>query len=178
MTDQRPKTIIILTLLWLMPDTFTHIIIPGIFRRYFKAPLVIPIVLIGTVTPDYLREFCILFLPVSWYSAVMVFHSLPGIILSSLFFSSLFHVAVRKVGFFSLLLGQLLHLIFDSILFYQCGGPLYLFLPYWKSFSFALIPETDWIYIFYLSMILLVIYGSTFMYQQNRKRKRGYWSNR
>jgi hypothetical protein len=152
-----------------MPDTFTHIIIPGIFRRYLKAPLVMPLVLLGTVLPDYLREFFILILPVSWASATMVFHSLPGIILGSLFFSSAFHVAVRKDCFFSLLLGQFLHLIFDSILYYQCGGPLYLFLPYWESFSFALIPETDWIYIFYFSMMLLVIYGSTIMYQRYRK---------
>jgi hypothetical protein len=152
-----------------MPDTFTHIIIPGLFRRYFGATLIPPLVLIGTVIPDYLREFFIIILPVSWFSATLVFHSLPGIILSSLFFTSFFNEQIRKTVFISLLLGQTLHLLFDSILFYQCGGPLYLFLPYWKSFSFALIPESDWIYIFFFSMVLLVIYSLTLMYQRYRK---------
>jgi hypothetical protein len=153
-----------------MPDTFTHIVIPGLFRRYFKAPLMVPLVLIGTVTPDYLREFCILFMPASWYSSVMVFHSLAGVMLSSLFLSSFFYKDKRKMVFYSLLVGQLLHLTFDSVLFYQCGGPLYLFLPIWKSYSFALIPEPDWIYIFYFSLIILILYGFTHVIQKIRRR--------
>ncbi len=153
-----------------MPDTFTHIIIPGIFRRYFRAPLIMPLVLIGTVTPDYLREFFILMLPVSWFSAILVFHSLPGLILSSLFFTSFFNVQIRETVFFSFLLGQMLHLLFDSILFYQCGGPLYLFLPCWKSFSMALIPETDWIYIFFFTVIFAIVYSFISLYPRFHKR--------
>lgn len=155
-----------------MPDTFTHIIIPGILKRYIKAPLIVPLVLIGTVTPDYLREICILFLPLDWYSAVMVFHSFPGAIFSSLFFSSFFHVGLRKSVFVSLLIGHLIHFLFDSILFYQCGGPLYLFLPYWKSYSFAFIPETDWIYIFYLSIVLMIVYVIVIGFQKLSHRSR------
>lgn len=155
-----------------MPDTFTHILIPALFRKYFKIPLMAPLVLIGTVIPDYLRELLIIFLPISWFSAVMVFHSLPGIILTSLFIGSFFHVEIRKDVFLSLLSGQLLHLLFDSLLLYQCGGPLYLFLPCWKSYSFAIIPETDWIYIFLFSILLGIFYVLLQLFRRYHKNMR------
>jgi hypothetical protein len=141
-----------------MPDTFTHIAIPTLFSRFYRNPALAPVVLIGTVLPDYLREIFGFILPADLYSAVYSFHSLLGIICVSLCISSFFVKSFRSGVFISLIIGQSLHLIFDLLQFYLNGGRLYLLLPYWKTYQVGLYSDTDWIYLFIFSLISFSIY--------------------
>ena len=141
-----------------MPDTFTHIALPFVTQKLFKRPLIFPLVLIGTVLPDYFREFFAYSLPIEYYPAVLIFHSIIGVIFTSLLLTSLFNASIRKSVFISLTFGQLIHLFFDSIQYYLCGESIYVFLPIWKSFKIGLISETYWIYLFIFSSILFIAY--------------------
>jgi hypothetical protein len=141
-----------------MPDTFSHIAIPALFSRFFKNPLSSPMVLIGAVLPDYLREFIKFMFPASLFPAVYPFHSLLGIFCVSLFASSLFVKSFRRSIFISLIIGQLVHLIFDLFQFYLNGGQLYLLLPYWKSYQIGIYSDTYWIYVFLVSLMSFTIY--------------------
>lgn len=151
-----------------MPDTFTHIALPSIFHRFFGRRLMVPLVLIGTVTPDYIREFFALLLPADYYSAIYIFHTLTGAVLVSFLASAFFVVSQRRDVFLSILTGQLLHYIFDLIQDYLCPGKFYLFFPYMRSLEFGLIPERFWLYIFCFSLISFVIF--ILMRIRNRKR--------
>lgn len=141
-----------------MPDTFTHIALPVVFSRLIKEPLHIPMLLIGTVLPDYFREFFKLILPAKYSFAVIPFHSFIGIILTSLLLASLFSQSQRKHVFLSLLLGQIVHLSFDVCQFYLCANQFHLLFPYMHNFQFALVSESDWIYIFIFSASIFLLY--------------------
>jgi len=145
-----------------MPDTFTHIIIPALFNKFYKKPLFVPMVLIGTVLPDYLRELVKFILPNSAYSAVYPFHSFIGILCVSLFISSLFIRPLRGRIFISLAFGQSLHLILDLFQFYLNGGQLYLLLPYWQTYQIGLYSDTYWLYLFFISFTSFSIYCMLF----------------
>lgn len=141
-----------------MPDTFTHIALPSLFSRFIKAPLLLPVFLIGTVLPDYLREFLQILLPLPYYSASFPFHSLLGVFFSSLLFTAFFVKDIRRPVFLSLVLGQSVHLLFDALQIHLCGGRLLLLFPLWKSFEFPLFSESHWTYLFAFSLISFVLY--------------------
>ena len=151
-----------------MPDTFSHLLLTALFKRCFRPPIYPPLVLIGVVLPDYLREFFALLLSADHYHTVVVFHSLIGLILSSLFFSAFFTKSIRTNVFLSLLSGQIIHIVVDLLQFYQCGGQFYLFLPFWHSFQFGLIPESMWLTVFFVSVFLYLIYELYFLRRQRR----------
>jgi hypothetical protein len=141
-----------------MPDTFTHIALPALFSRLYRYPILAPLVLIGTVLPDYLREIFKFLLPAVFKSAVYPFHSILGIICVSLFITSFFTVSLRGRVFISLLTGQSLHLIFDLFQFYLNGGQLYLLLPCWETYQIGIYSDTYWIYLFIISFISFSVY--------------------
>ena len=141
-----------------MPDTFTHIALPTLFSRLYRQPLIPPIILIGAVLPDYLREFFKLVLPVAFYPAVYAFHSLIGIICVSMLLSSLFESSLRTRIFISLFVGQSFHLFLDVLQSYFGGGRIYLLLPYWKTFQIGLYSDTYWIYLFLFSITTFTVY--------------------
>ena len=142
-----------------MPDTFTHIALPAIFSRFFKRPIIAPMVLIGTILPDFLRELTKLVVPSSLFPAAYVFHSLIGIICMSLLLSSLFMPVLRVRVFVNLMIGQSIHLGFDLFQYYLNGGQLYLLLPYWKAYQIGIYSDSYWIYLFIVSFIIFSIYS-------------------
>ena len=152
-----------------MPDTFTHIAIPTLFSRWYKNPLSPPIVLIGTVLPDYLREMVKVFLPIVLHSAAYPLTSIIGIICVSLIFCAFFEKSLRKKVFLSLLLGQSIHIIFDMLQHYFGGGTVYLFLPYWKTFQIGIYSDINWIYIYFFSLASFSVY--CLIYFKKRKHK-------
>jgi len=141
-----------------MPDTFTHIALPSLFSRFIKSPLLLPVFLIGTVLPDYLREFLQLVLPVDYYSASFPFHTLVGVFFSSLLLTAFFVKEIRRSVFHSLLLGQVVHLLFDALQMHLCGGRLLLFFPLWKSIELPLFSESHWMYLFAFSLVSFILY--------------------
>jgi hypothetical protein len=141
-----------------MPDTFTHIAVPALFHRYFGRRLLAPLVLIGTVLPDYLREVVALVLPVQFYAGIYIFHTLAGAVLVALLISGLFEIRQRTMVFLSIFVGELLHFGFDLLQNYMCPGRFYLLFPYSYSFEFGLIPERFWLYIFCISLTTFLTY--------------------
>lgn len=139
-----------------MPDTFTHIALPALLNRYCRRPVLFPLLLIGTVLPDYFREFSALLLPVYLYGLVYVFHTIAGAALTSFILSLLFIRVQREAAALSLFLGQLIHLGFDIVQGYFCGGRFYLFFPWRKSIELGLIPERAWFIIFGISCFSFV----------------------
>jgi hypothetical protein len=140
-----------------MPDTFTHIAIPSLFSGVLKKYFIVPIFLIGTVLPDYLREFIGLILPIDFYTMVYPFHSLVGAFLVSLFSASFFIPKIRATVFLSFFSGQLLHLLFDATQLYSNNGRIYLLFPYFKSVTLNLIPASYWLYIFFFSFSIFIL---------------------
>ncbi|TFH02447.1 MAG: hypothetical protein E4H13_02020 [Calditrichales bacterium] len=153
-----------------MPDTFTHIALPALFSRYFTSPLNAALLLIGTVLPDYFREFFSFILPKDYYSMTYPFHSLSGIIFVSLLLSALFITAQRQSVFLSLLTGQTLHLLFDLTQSYGCSGSL-TFFPLWQTFQLNLISETHWLYIFIFSASVFTLHQVLVFIKEKRTRK-------
>jgi hypothetical protein len=141
-----------------MPDTFTHIALPALFSRYLRSPIIAPLFLIGTVLPDYFREFFSLVLPPKLYPVVYPFHSLLGIASSSLLITAFFKVDDRKSVFFSIVSGQLIHIIFDLMQSYLGGSQIYVFFPSRMTFEFGFFAETHWIYLFCLSSLSFSVY--------------------
>ncbi|MBD3224268.1 MAG: hypothetical protein GF313_06025 [Caldithrix sp.] len=141
-----------------MPDTFTHIALPTIARRWIKRPLSMPLVLIGTVLPDYFREIFGLLMPDLYGAATMIFHTPIGVVFSSMLVAAFFDQRQRSTVWVSVIGGQLIHLLFDFIQGYLCGGSLYWLFPYFKPFHLGLFPVTGWPYVFAVSMTLFVLY--------------------
>jgi hypothetical protein len=140
-----------------MPDTFTHIAIPSLFSGILKKIFFVPIFLVGTVLPDYLREFFGLLLPIDYYTMVYPFHSVIGAFFSSLLLTSFFISQIRRQVFFSFFCGQLIHLLFDMTQMYFNDGRIYLLFPYFKSITLNLIPASYWFYIFLFSFTLFIL---------------------
>jgi hypothetical protein len=140
-----------------MPDTFTHIAIPSLFSGILKKYVIVPLFLIGTVCPDYLREFFGLLLPIDYYTMVYPFHSVIGAFFVSLFLTSFFVNQIRKLVFLSLFSGQITHLLFDMTQMYFNNGRIYLLFPYFKSITLNLIPSSYWFYIFLFSLTIFIL---------------------
>lgn len=153
-----------------MPDTFTHIALPALFRRYARGPVLFPVLLLGTVLPDYLREFFALLLPVNLYGLVYVFHTIAGAAIIAFLTSVLFVRAQRGAVFISILLGQLLHFGFDILQGYHCTGRFYLFFPWRKSIEIGLIPEHAWLVIFSISFFSFVSFILIHYIKSRRKK--------
>ena len=139
-----------------MPDTFTHIALPSLFHKKLGTKILVPVFLIGTILPDYFREFFGLVLPIHYYSAIYVFHTIPGALLLSLAVAALFVKNQRRQVFVSVFLGSLLHFGFDILQGYACPGRFYLLFPLHYSFELGLIPESAWPYIFIFSSICFI----------------------
>ena len=139
-----------------MPDTFTHIAIPSLFSGYLKKYFIVPIFLIGTVLPDYFREFFGLILPFDFYTMTYPFHSLTGALSVSLLLASFFRVEIRKAVFLSFFMGQVLHLLFDLTQLYFNSGSLYILFPYFKSITINIIPASYWFTIFCFSFSVYI----------------------
>lgn len=152
-----------------MPDTFTHIALPSLFYRCFGHRLMIPIVLIGAVLPDYLRELTAIILPVKYYSFVHIFHTFIGAACIALIGASLFRFSQRKMVFLSLFTGQCVHFAVDLIQDYLCPGRFYLLFPWPYSFEFGWIPEYLWLYIFAVSLGSFLIFLVFRFFQINRQ---------
>ena len=129
-----------------MPDAFSHIALPSLFHRWVRRPIMLPLFLIGTVLPDYLRQGTALFLSSHHHPAVGIYHTLIGAFLTSLFLTSFFLRSQRKWVFLSFFIGQLVHFAvdypFDNVVRFSallCLSPVYLlFLFYqilWKILS-------------------------------------------
>ncbi len=151
-----------------MPDTFTHIALPTLFRRWIRHPLSVPMVLIGTVLPDYLREAVGILLPSPYYSSVVVFHSLAGAALSGLFISAFFIQRQRLRIWTSLFTGQLIHFLFDALQNYQCGGGLFPLLPWFKNWQIGLYPAQFWLIVFLFSASLFLIWLVLYLIKKAR----------
>jgi hypothetical protein len=145
-----------------MPDTFTHIALPFIFRKYLKSPLIPSIFLIGTVLPDYFRELLKCVLPFIYQTALYPLHSFIGVLLMSVLTSAFFHSEIRGKICLNLFLGQVLHLLFDTSQGF-IDGRLYLLYPLRKSFEMGLISESNWLAAFFVSAGCFLIYSIIFI---------------
>lgn len=147
-----------------MPDAFTHIAIPSIFHKLFRKPLILPVFLIGTVVPDYFRQFVsLLLISLPKYTlSIIIFHTILGAMLTSLLLCSFFRKDIRKLVFLNFFLGQLTHFLFDMCQSFLCGGKLYLLFPYRKSLEIGIFSESQWFAIFIFSTIVFTIYWLLF----------------
>lgn len=141
-----------------MPDTFSHIALPFILKARIRYQVFFISLLIGTVLPDYFREFFSLILSMEYYGFVIQFHSLISGIAVSLLIASLFVKHQRIIVFTGLYAGYVLHLSFDLLQGYPCNKQIYILLPCQYSLNLGIIAEADWIYVFICSMSLFLLY--------------------
>jgi len=148
--------------------------LPALFHRWLGRRLLVPVVLIGAVLPDYLREFTALLLPTVYYGSIYIFHTIIGALLVSLCGAALVRKDQRGTVFLSLLMGQLLHFLLDIVQGYLCPGRFYLLFPWRYTFETGLIPEQYWLWIFCFSatVFLIFILISRLKSQRNREKER------
>ncbi|MBN2013356.1 hypothetical protein JW960_28755 [candidate division KSB1 bacterium] len=151
-----------------MPDAFTHIAIPSLFHRYIRRPIIVPLFLIGTVLPDYLRQAMALIFPMQYSPFILIFHTFIGACLTTLIITAVFHVTIRKLVFLSIFLGQCCHFAVDMLQGFLCGGKLYLLFPWTFSFETGLISESKWLEIFVFSVIVFSGYWGWYLWRRLR----------
>jgi hypothetical protein len=159
-----------------MPDTFTHIALPYILKNKIKHQIFYISLLIGSVLPDYFREFFSLILPQDYFGFVIQFHSIISGIAISILISALFKKQQRTKIFFGIFSGYILHLSFDLLQGYPCGSQIYVLLPFLNALNIGLVQEADWIYIFAGSFIVFLVYlmwqGISFIRKRENKNLR------
>ncbi|MBN2426509.1 MAG: DUF4184 family protein [Calditrichaceae bacterium] len=140
-----------------MPDTFSHIALFYILRKRIKRKIAFIAFLIGTVLPDYLREFALIILPVEFSGYAIPFHSIIGLFIMSFILSMLFIKSQQKEIFIGLFLGNMSHLFLDMLQVYPGGSSLYVFFPILYKSDIGIIPESSWIFIFIMTLLLFLI---------------------
>ena len=140
-----------------MPDTFSHIALFYLLRKRIKRKIIFVAFLVGTVLPDYLREFTLIMLPVEYSGYAIPFHSILGIFIMSFILSMLFIRNQQKEIFIGLFLGNLSHLFLDMLQVYPGGSNLYVFFPILYKSDIGIIPESSWIFIFIIALLLFLI---------------------
>jgi len=151
-----------------MPDTFTHIVLPSLFHRWLGLRFLVPLFLVGTVLPDYMRELLGFLLPLEYYGSIHVFHTISGAFLLSLFISAFFITEQRKQVCLSLFAGMLVHYLFDILQGYLCPGRFYLLFPLPYSFELGWLPESAWPTVFCISLLVFLSFV-IFRYRQNKR---------
>lgn len=119
-----------------MPDLVTHFCTACVTARMVRIRF-FALFALGVILPDLLsRPFHILFPALFWY--LTPFHSPLVCVLYCALFSLFLAPGLRLAGFFSLLAGAGLHLLFDLFQVQLCPA-YYWFFPFsWRSFWLGL----------------------------------------
>lgn len=102
-----------------MSDAIGHLAFGNIFLKFFGKNWNAPLFFFGSIFPDFSRASGIIFtklvnpLP-EVYLSFMLFHTPIGLLITVLAMSALFEKSIRKMAFFSLLLGVMTHLLLDA----------------------------------------------------------------